>query len=284
MAEDAPAKAAGKGLGFLGQKAGPLPIGVWLLAAAVIWWYTQKKTAGPGGTPGTTGYATDPAGNVGVLNPETGYVYGSPSDQAAIQANWGPSQEPAAATGFANDADWGNAALNFLLSMSIDPTTASAAISAYLAGQQLTADQQKLINEAIQSIGAPPKLPSTASTPTTPPPVPAPTGTGQVSRFPAPTGAKVAGVTASSVSLQWNDTPGKDDAGKTVYPQSYTVRIWQLNNVVASETSVTAPNTRGTLTQTTVAGLHTKFSYKAQIWANGGKNAPPGANVTFTLK
>lgn len=82
----AEATAAKKGLGFLGQKAGPLPLWVWLSGGLGLVYYYQKQNAKPAGSTATTGTATDSAGNTGVIDPQTGYVYDSPQDIAALQA------------------------------------------------------------------------------------------------------------------------------------------------------------------------------------------------------
>jgi hypothetical protein len=83
----AEATAAKKGLGFLGQKAGPLPLWVWLAGGLGLVYYYEKQNAAPAaGNTATTGTATDSAGNTGVIDPATGYVYDSPQDIAALQA------------------------------------------------------------------------------------------------------------------------------------------------------------------------------------------------------
>lgn len=81
-----PEATASKGLGFLGQKAGPLPLWVWLAGGLGLVYYYEKQNTTPAGNTATTGTATDSAGNTGVIDPETGYVYDSPQDIAALQA------------------------------------------------------------------------------------------------------------------------------------------------------------------------------------------------------
>jgi LysM repeat protein len=86
---DTPAtsEASGGAFGFLGHKiAGKVP--VWVVAVAAVggyYWYTRY---GPGkkAASSTATSQTDPAGNVGVIDPATGFVYGSPEDLAAISA------------------------------------------------------------------------------------------------------------------------------------------------------------------------------------------------------
>lgn len=99
MAEaDAAAKAGGSTFGFLGHKiAGKIP--VWVVAVAAVgayYWYTRY---GPGKTAAATGTTgTDPAGNTGVIDPATGFVYGSTEDQSALAAQGG-TEGPAGPAG-----------------------------------------------------------------------------------------------------------------------------------------------------------------------------------------
>lgn len=98
MAEAEAAGHATKGIGStLGKKVGPLPLGVWLAIGGGVWWWTQRqnaKAAGSAAQSGGTqnpGYGTDPAGNFGLIDPNTGYVAGSSSDLAAQRQNAGDS-------------------------------------------------------------------------------------------------------------------------------------------------------------------------------------------------
>lgn len=69
-----------KGLGFLAQKAGPLPLWAWVGGGLALVWYYQKKNSAAA----TGGNVTDPAGNVcAALNPVTGFCPGSAADLAA---------------------------------------------------------------------------------------------------------------------------------------------------------------------------------------------------------
>ncbi len=93
-AEAAP-KAGGSTFGFLGHKLfGKVP--VWVVAVAAVggyYWYTRygpgKSSAAAGGVTGT-----DAAGNTGVIDPSTGYVYGSAEDSAALAAQQGGTEGP----------------------------------------------------------------------------------------------------------------------------------------------------------------------------------------------
>lgn len=230
---DAPEAAAKGGLGFLKTKAGPLPLGVWLVAAVGIYLYfqrQQKKTAG-------AGQQTDPAGNVGTINPATGYVAGSQQDQAAMAANGassdigggtaGQSGTPGRQTYTDNNA-WGSAAINYLVGLGVDATTANQAIELYLSSQPLTTSQQGDVNLSIQALGPPPTLPGPIAG--NPPPVVKPPGTGGGTpvggnkpgppppvRPPSPTGGKtvppptgltVSGKSGHSLRVKWNRVTG----------------------------------------------------------------------------
>lgn len=88
---DAPAATSsesGGTFGFLSHKiAGKVP--VWVVAAVAIggyYWYTRYGPGKSASSSSTATSQTDPAGNVGVIDPATGFVYGSPEDLAAISA------------------------------------------------------------------------------------------------------------------------------------------------------------------------------------------------------
>lgn len=99
-------------------------------------------------------------------------MYGTPEDLASLAADnagtssTGTSAGTNATTGaqtYADNNSWGIAAVNLLVGLNIDATTANAAISNYLASQPLTTAQQADVNLAIQKLGAPPSLPSPAT-------------------------------------------------------------------------------------------------------------------------
>jgi hypothetical protein len=193
MADVPDAPAASKGAtAFLTKKVGPLPVWVWMAAAIGVYlWYSHQQAASTAASTAAN-QQTDPAGNVGTIDPATGYVYGTPEDVAALAANNSGSTGSGSAgqnatTGaqtYADNNSWGVAAVNYLVGLGIDATTANTAISNYLASQALTTAQQGDVNLAIQALGAPPSLPSPATSPpvTTPPgatgtPVTTPPGT-----------------------------------------------------------------------------------------------------------
>lgn len=237
MAADAPAKS---GLGFLGQKVGPLPLGVWLVAGGGIYWYLSRNKSAS--TAGAANQQTDPAGNIGSIDPATGYVYGTPEDTAALAANnagTGTGTTPPSGTTaqtYPDNATWGRAAVNYLVGIGIDPTEANQAISLYLASQSLTTQYQGDVNLAIQALGAPPSLPGpTGNNPggvVTPPGTGGPGG-GQAATVPnvigQPAGEafnviKAAGLTPAeaspSIKPTWTVTSQSPKAGTKVNPGS----------------------------------------------------------------
>jgi hypothetical protein len=171
MAEtDAAAAGAGKGLEFLKNKVGPLPLGVWMVVGLGVFLYVQHRQAA-GGAAGGTATATDAAGNQGSINPATGFVYGSSEDLASLHGvisggggSGSGNDNSNSTTGggaktYATNADWGRAAVNYLVGLGIDPTVATQSVQQYLASQTLTDTQQGNVNLAIQSLGPPPQLP-----------------------------------------------------------------------------------------------------------------------------
>lgn len=216
MAADAPAKS---GLGFLSQKVGPLPLGIWVVAGGGIFYYVSKRNKAS-----ATGanQQTDPAGNIGSIDPATGYVYGTPEDTAALAANnagggsgTGSSGTGTSAQTYPDNASWGRAAVNYLVGIGVDPTEANQAISLYLASQSLTTQQQADVNLAIQALQAPPSLPG--PTGSNPPPVVKPPGGGGGGHHPpppppkpkplSPKNLRVAANSGKGVQITW-DLPG----------------------------------------------------------------------------
>jgi hypothetical protein len=274
---DAVTSAPKNAFGFLGQKAGPLPIGVWLVAAIAIWWYLNRKNAGASGAASGTDQAVDPV---------TGQPYsqelGAAEQQLSDQAS---SNQSTTAGQFTDNNTWAQAAINYLVARGVDPAQATDAIETFLSGQSLTTQQQGDVNLAIQGLGAPPDVPGPASPPAgtvIPPPssggtpTPTPTSTGTVTRYPAPSGLKVTSKTNTTVTVQWNQT---NPAAK-----SFTVATYQLNGKRVGYSTVDVPDAKGGHGVFTVTGLHSKYSYKINVWANGGKQAPSHATVAVTLK
>jgi hypothetical protein len=239
-----------KGIGeTLGKKVGPLPLGVWLLAAAGIWFYLRKQQQASGQNPAaaqsTTGYGTDPAGNTGYIDPQTGYVYGSAEDIAALQ-----NQGLVGANQYAGQAG-----------------------SAGTSGVGTTADTGATVPGTGTSITTPPS--------TTPPPAtPSPGGPSpQPSRwqYPAPSGLQSYDVSSAGTRLRWNPVTGPQGQ----HPLTYTIATYQgstkVNQFTAGSTSTSEYGPGG-------KGLKPSTTYVSNVWANGGPVAPPHASVSWTTK
>lgn len=275
MAEaEAATHAAGKGMGALTQKVGPLPLYAWVGAFIVIWWYFQKKNTKTTGT--APNQQTDPAGNVGSIDPSTGYVYGSPEDQAALASqNTGASgtNTSSGASGsttggqYPDNISWGRAAINYLVGLGVDPSSANEAIQQYLSSQPLTVQQQGEVNEAIQALGAPPSPPGPTGTPPPPvvtPPGPGPTpppGGGKVMASNPPTGFTVTSKTGNTIGLKWN--AAKNATGYTVAWDTTSGGQRNLQNVTG--------------TTTTVGNLKPNTAYYFEVWADPTKPGGPHA-------
>lgn len=281
MAEqDAPVAAVHHGGSFFTQKAGPLPVWAWAAIAAGIWWYFNKQKS-----TSATGAQTDPAGNVGTIDPQTGYVYGTPQDTAGLAANntsnsgTAPTDTTSGSTvggKYATNGAWAQAAINYLVGLGIDPTAANEAIQQFLASQQLTSQQQGDLNMAISALGAPPDLPGPIGTPpkpvVTPPNVPGPPDghtAGPVGAYAANpvTGLKIGTKTATTIGLSWNRSANA--TGYTVY----------ISDGSKPEGSTTAPGTQGGIT---VGGLKPFTHYNFRVQATPAKAGAASANTNAT--
>jgi hypothetical protein len=139
-----------------------------------VWTWYRSRGGGAGGT------ATD-AAIPGQINPQTGYTYGSPEDQAALAAMAGSSLGQADSSSwvggqtigydqygnpvygqggggvpgaFTNNAQWTQSAEAYMGSSGNDAI--AAALGKYITGQSLTTDQRTIVQSAIASQGYPP--------------------------------------------------------------------------------------------------------------------------------
>lgn len=266
-----PSSTGSKGgkFGFLTRKVGPLPLGVWLAAAVLIFLYMQHRNKAGGGQ------QTDPAGNVGTIDPQTGYVYGSPEDKAALGSSGGGGGGGDNTSGgggdttagkYATNAEWERAAINYLVARGVDPTAANEAITSWLSSQQLTPEQQADVNLAIQGLGTgPPDPPGPVGTP--PPPVVTPPQ-GVVYATNPPTGVTVSGATSTTLTVKWN---------RATNATGYTVRFGRTS--AASDGSVSAGAEAG---QATIGGLTPKTTYYVHVQATPAKPADPYGSASGT--
>jgi hypothetical protein len=258
----------GKGLkGALSRKIGPLPVVVWIGIAIVVFYYVSKRN---GGGAAQSGPETDPAGNVGTINPQTGYVYGSTEDQAALGSGSGSIGSSAdegtggstVAGQYADNNAWAVAAINYLVSISVDATAANTAVTQFLGSQQLTTDQQAMINLVIQRIGAPPSPPEPGGS--NPPIVNPPTSSTYAAN--PPTGFTTTTTTSSTIGAKWN---------AAVNAVSYTLSWGTTADAKDGSTTVSTPS--GTAT-----GLKASTLYHLRVQANPAKGGSAYASLTKT--
>lgn len=274
---------AGSAGSFLTRKLGPLPVWAWMAIAGGVYFYIsrrQKASAAAGAN-----QQTDPAGNVGSINPATGYVYGSPEDQAALAAQNPGSASPSGSAGqgatsggqkYADNNSWGIAAVSYLDGIGVDPTTASQAVQQYLSSQALTAAQQGDVNLAILQLGPPPSLPGPVAT--NPPPVTTPgsgttgttTGTPppKGKTAPPPTGLTVTAKHSTSATVKWNRATGAT---------GYMVKATDLGTKRVVEDSGTKA------LMAVIGGLTPSHTYEVWVFSQPGDTPTgPHASVTFT--
>lgn len=258
----------------LTRKVGPLPVVAWAGIAVVVWYVVRKKTATPAATttavagsgnePGTEG--TDPAGNTGLIDPATGYVYGTPEDLAALgqqnESSTGSSGGTSTTQTYTTNAAWEDAAINYLVGLGTDPVEANSAIAAYLTSQTLTTTQQAEVNEAIQALGAPPQPPSPASST---PVVNPPGGGGGPYAANPPTGLAVTGTTSTTISLKWNASKGAT---------GYTIKYTPAGQ--AAQTLTT------TQPQVTLSGLKPQTAYAISVQATPADAGAGSATTNVT--
>lgn len=271
MAEGAEPDVKGPGhggiVGKLGKKVGPLPLGVWIAAAVVIFYFVYKRNGASGGSGGPQ---TDPAGNVGTINPQTGYVYGSTEDQSALGSGSG-SIGSSAETGtggstvagqYADNNAWAVAAINYLVSIGVDATSANAAVTQFLSSQVLTSSQQAEINLAIQRMGAPPSPPEPGKGA---PPIVNPPQSATYATNP-PTGFTTTSVGSTTIGVKWN---------AAVNATSYVVS-WGTTDAATGGKVTTSKTTA------TVTGLKANTLYHLRVQAAPAKAGAGFASLTKT--
>jgi hypothetical protein len=289
---------------------GKLP--VWAVLAGVgvvVVLIIRNKSASSSTAAGT---ATDPAGNVGIIDPATGYVVGSPQDQAGLAANAAASTASTGGTAgtsttdqitngppFTSNAAWSQYAISVLSGNGYDAGTLSAELGAYLSGQPVTTSQQSDINAAIAvagwppvagSNGQPPGIHVSGSTTSTGGTgtgaasagagTPAPTGTPappSVIRT-APTGFRVVNVTnGDNVALAWNPVKGAT---------GYVVAYGPVSGSQAFKQTVGGGTTSSTIVPGVGAGSAGKHYF--ELWATpaatGGPHAGPIEATTTAAK
>lgn len=250
------------------------------------------------------GTGTDPAGNVGVINPATGYVYGSPQDLAAAATSAAVSTPDTGGAGvgsvgdqvtngppFTSNAAWSQYAVSILQNNGYDPGTLTNELGAYINGQAVTASQQSDINAAIAVAGYPP----VAGAGGKPPAInvsgsvagggTGSTGGGSSSGSPgtggpvnvAPVNLQMSHVYSNSAQCTWLAPTIPAKQGPLT---GYTVECFDQSGHV-----VNGPFTvgKGQL-YANIGGLKTKTSYHVNVWCDPAKSGGPHATKQFTTK
>lgn len=150
--------------------------GVAVVGIAALLWYRNRKASSTAAAPVTDPtMATDPAGNVGVIDPSTGFVEGSPEDLAALSTgtNSGGSGSGSSGGGsdtgnvatqvtngppFGDNSAWAQYATAYLIgTLDQDPGAVATDIAAYLAGAPVVQAQVDVIRQAEAFAGPPPQ-------------------------------------------------------------------------------------------------------------------------------
>lgn len=276
-----------------------------VLVLAVMWYRNRNAaTAAP-----AVADQTDPAGNTGTIDPATGYVYGSPQDEAALSASAGTGTSDLGGSGggstsdqvsngppFTSNAAWSQYSIATLEASGYDAATVTADLGAYLAGGQVTTTEQDTINAAIAVAGYPPVSgpngypPSInlAGTTAGGGPSGASSGSGSSSGTPAggstggtagrlsqPQGVRLVLQNTTSVRLQWSEVPGA------------TGYVVQAKKGGDNGQVVNGPF-KTTLALANIGGLQKGTQYTALIWPSdasdpgGPGSSQPHAEFSFS--
>lgn len=184
---------------------------------------------------------------------------------------------------YATNAAWSQAVTAGLTGLGYNAQDVAAALGLFFAQQPLGSGSDgvsysEIVKAAEAEYGPPPQgtysiipEPSSGGTGGT-------TTTGSattVNRYPAPSGVTARPTSKTSLTVAWHQTNPPAD--------SFTVAVYQLNGAKAYQGTVSVPDTTGGGGTAAVSGLTPGFQYKVEVWANGGKVAPPGTTVTVTM-
>lgn len=262
--------------------------GVGVVGVAVVIYYRNRSAGTPTAAQLAASPTVDPtapsdlsnfdptAGGAGVI----GY---SSTGNPIYGVGTGPQVENGPP--FSTNAAWSQYAITVLVGNGMDAAPLTDALGAYLAGAPVTAAQQALINDATAVAGLPP----TAGTNGKPPGInvtqpstggtnPGGSGTGGSTswKFPAPHGLQVYDVSHTGYRLKWGAVVGPSGQ----HPSGYTIRTYdsaghEVDTFSATGTS-TAEYGRG-------GGGLKPGTYHTNVWANGGRLAPPHATVSVRI-
>lgn len=282
---------------------GKLPVWAVLGGVGVVLVLIIRNRSSSGSA--AAGTSTDPAGNVGVIDPATGYVFGSAQDTAGLAASAGSSTPDTSGTmggsigdqvsngpPFTSNAAWSQYAVSVLSSNGYDPGTLTAELGLYLAGSPVTAAQQADINAAIAVANYPP--------------VAGPGG--------QPPGINVAGSVAGGGPGSTGGGSSSGSPGKggpiTVTPVNLVASHTYATSAQVTWLAPTIPANEGPLTGYTVVcyddktghavngpftvskgqlyanigKLKSKTKYHVNVWCDPAKTGGPHATVDFETK
>lgn len=167
---------------LLGRQIGPLPAGGWVVALfgggiiAYYIWKRQKSSSAAAAAAGAS--QTTPSsstqgvpgatGDLGSGALGLGSVLSLPNG-VAFQSGFAPSLQPSSP--FTTDAQWSTAATSQLIQAGYDALTVNKALSDYINGNTMTAQEQQILDVALKAVGPPPipPTPSNQSLPFIPP-------------------------------------------------------------------------------------------------------------------
>lgn len=167
----------------LRRQLGPLPVWAWIAALAGGALVAARLRSGAPAD--DTEQLTDPTGAPSSAHSTGGVLGGAGTGSVQLRSGtiYAPSPvTDAAPTGPANNNEWRRAAAAYLIGRNRDALAVDRALARYLAGEQLDAAAEALVNEALAAIGPTPDpvlppLPPAPELPTPadpPPPVIAP--------------------------------------------------------------------------------------------------------------
>lgn len=199
----------------LGKMIGPLPLGAWLAVVggglAFALYYQRNNAAATAADASTP--MDDTTTDSGTSIP-AGYGY------VGDTGDTGTPTSPA----ITDNDSWAAAAMTNLVAHGLDPLASSSAISKYLAGEKLNAQEAALVRRAIQSTGSPPSVPTT---PTPAPIVPKPAAARWVGSTTGP--GPVDAFYEAKTRVHAYDATGK--ALSIIRPQGYDIIIYQWGRI-----------------------------------------------------
>lgn len=149
------------------RKIGPLPAYAYGLIVLIVVWgiYYARQLSGNGNTASTTDVGSAPSdSDIGSLD-DSGYVSSNPSSGASTVVP--SSNKPT------DNQNWYMLASDYLIGFGYSGSAVTDALTKYLTGQELTAADRALVNQAIAKFGAPPEgVPVTSGAGNNPPPLP----------------------------------------------------------------------------------------------------------------